>query len=188
MALKSGFGVNISGLEALRDQLRSLDKRLGQNLTLTAGWNENSKYPDGTYVADVALVQEYGAIVAGSSGSGSVRIPARPFIRPCIAHNEAKWEHIISYSLKEAISDSSLTGEKILLRAATTMVADLKATINGVTTPPLSPATIMRRRAKNKYSTQALALGYDIKPLQDTGHMLRSITYFVRPGIPGKNS
>ena len=191
MAVKSGFGANVSGLEKLRKQLKSMDQRIGKELTLTAGWDENCRYPSGQYVADVAIVQEYGAVLPAPpdmKGKSTVYIPSRPFIRPCIAKNEGKWDQIISHGLKQAMTDESLTGEKILLRAALTMVTDLKASINAVDSPPLSEYTIRKRHEKNKYSPAALSLGQDRKPLQDTGYLLRSITYFVRPGIPDKHN
>ena len=191
MAVKSGFGANVSGLEKLRKQLKNMDRRIGKELTLTAGWDENCRYPSGEYAADVAVIQEYGAVLPAPpdmKGKGTVRIPPRPFIRPCIAKNEGKWDQIIAHGLKQSVTDESLTGEKILLRAALTMVTDLKASINAVDSPPLSEYTIRKRHEKNKYSPEALALGYDRKPLQDTGYLLRSITYFVRPGIPGKHN
>lgn len=191
MAVKNGFGVNLAGLERLKRQLKSMDRRIGTEMTLTAGWDENCRYPDGRYVADVAVIQEYGAVIPappGEKGRSTVQIPSRPFIRPCIARNEAKWEHIIAHGLKQAATDESLTGEKILLRASLTMVTDLKASINAVDSPPLSDYTIRKRHEKNRYSPEALALGYDRKPLQDTGYLLRSITYFVIPGIPGKHN
>ena len=191
MAVKSGFGANLDGLERLKKQLQNMDKRISQELTLTAGWDENCRYPGGEYAADVAVIQEYGAILPAPpdmKGKSTVRIPPRPFIRPCIAKNEGKWEYIVAQGLKQALTDESLTGEKILLRASLTMVTDLKASINAVDSPPLSDYTIRKRHEKNRYSPEALALGYDRKPLQDTGYLLRSITYFVRPGIPGKHN
>lgn len=191
MAVKSGFGANLDGLERLKKQLQNMDKRIGQELTLTAGWDENCRYPGGEYAADVAVIQEYGAVLPAPpdmKGKSTVRIPPRPFIRPCIAKNEGKWEYIVAQGLKQALTDESLTGEKILLRASLTMVTDLKASINAVDSPPLSDYTIRKRHEKNRYSPEALALGYDLKPLQDTGYLLRSITYFVRPGIPGKHN
>ena len=118
MAVKSGFGANVSGLEKLRKQLKNMDRRIGKELTLTAGWDENCRYPSGEYAADVAVIQEYGAVLPAPpdmKGKGAVRIPPRPFIRPCIAKNEGKWDQIILHGLKQAVTDESLTGEKSFL-------------------------------------------------------------------------
>ncbi|MXV35679.1 MULTISPECIES: hypothetical protein [unclassified Saccharibacter] len=190
MAVKSGFGMDVSGLEKLKKQLQQLREQFPKEATLTVGWDQNCRYPDGKYVAPIALLQEYGGIVPAPpdmKGKSTVLIPARPFLRPCMAQHEAKWDYILAQGVKEAITDKSLTGEKILLRVGLTMKADLKASINAVNSPELSTYTIRKRLEKRSYSADALKMGMPAKPLQDSGYMLSSIAYFLRPGIPGKD-
>lgn len=190
MAVKSGFGMDVSGLEKLKKQLQQLREQFPKEATLTVGWDQNCRYPDGKYVAPIALLQEYGGIVPAPpdmKGKSTVRIPARPFLRPCMTQHEAKWDYILAQGVKEAVTNKSLTQLDILQRAALTMEADLKASINSVKSPPLSAYTIHKRLEKNPYSADALKMGMPAKPLQDTNHMFESITCFLRPGIPGKD-
>ena len=56
-------------------------KGLTSAATLNVGFFESSRYIEGTYVAEVARIQEY----------GSIKIPPRPFFRNAIDNNMQKW-------------------------------------------------------------------------------------------------
>lgn len=144
----------LSGGSALDNALRDLARKLttGQ-LELQVGFMSDATYPDGTPVAEIAAIQEFGAPAAN--------IPPRPFFRNMIKEHEAEWGPTISKLLQRTNFDPrrtlSLLGEVI--------VGDLKQSITDTNAPPLAPATIRRK-------------GFD-KPLVDTAHMQNSVTYRV---------
>ena len=73
----------ISGGQKLDAALREMASKVAVPATLRVGFLENAKYPDGTPVAMVAAIQDYGAPGAG--------IPPRPFFRNMIADKQREW-------------------------------------------------------------------------------------------------
>jgi len=65
------------------------------------GWFPSARYDDekNTPVAAIAAQNEY--------GNPSKNIPARPFIRPAIAHNQNKWSDIGRRGLKAVLAKKS---------------------------------------------------------------------------------
>lgn len=135
------------------------------------GFFETSKYDDGTPVAFVAAVQEFGAVInvedaaaafQGGSSGGSIVIPPRPFFRPTIANKSAEWGALIGRGAHAVLTqgaDPVDVMEAVALRAA----GDVAKTISTVTSPPLKPSTIRRKKGATK-------------PLVDTGLMIQSVT------------
>lgn len=115
------------------------------------GWFESAHYPDGTPVAYVATIHEFGI----------GRIPARPFMRPAVADHGREWIDLLGQGAKAAINGGPSPAE--VLEAVTLAAAgNVAEKIQAVTSPPLSPVTIKRK-------------GHD-KPLVDTGQMVQSVT------------
>lgn len=115
------------------------------------GWFESAHYPDGTPVAYVATIHEF----------GTERIPARPFMRPAVADQGREWIDLLGQGAKAAINGGPSPAE--VLEAVTLAAAgNVAEKIQAVTSPPLSPVTIKRK-------------GHD-KPLVDTGQMVQSVT------------
>lgn len=115
------------------------------------GWFETAAYKDGTPVAYVATIHEF----------GTSRIPARPFMRPAVAEYGPQWVQQIGEGAKAALRGSVSARdvlEIVTLRAA----GDVAKSITAVTSPALSPATVKRK-------------GFT-KPLVDTGQMIQSVT------------
>lgn len=115
------------------------------------GWFETAAYADGTPVAYVATIHEF----------GTDKIPARPFMRPAVAQYGPEWVRLIGDAAKAV-----LLGQ-VSARAALEMVAlkaagDVGKSITAVSSPPLAPATVKRK-------------GF-AKPLVETGQMLQSVT------------
>jgi len=151
-------GPNMSP-EKLKVILDGLDGKRGK-----VGFFESSKYEDGTPVAYVAAIQEF--------GSPRNSIPPRPFMRPTIKNNKEEWARISAAGSKSALSGKTTIGnvlEAICLRA----VGDIQKTISEIQTPPLKPATIAAR-ARKRASGQASA-----KPLIDTRLMFDSVQSVV---------
>jgi hypothetical protein len=148
------------------------------------GWFETAKYPDGMQVAEVAMMQEF----------GTRTIPARPFMRPAIIKNQNKWQETINKVSARVVEGkiSALDAMNIITEQA---ASDVVEQIKSVDSPPLSPITIGVRKYKQlgkevtgrtigeiatKLKEGKLNLsGVSTKPLNDTGHMIATLTTHV---------
>ena len=130
---------------------------------IQVGFFETSHYPDGTQVAQVAAVNEFG-----------MGVPARPFMRPAIAMNRAKWANQISSGVN-AVIRGAIDLDSALEQVGMIGAGDVKDAIRAVTSPALDPITIRwRRTRKNQNRTQS------VKPLIDTSLMLNSVQSAVK--------
>lgn len=137
------------GVATITAAISGLDKVQGK-----VGWFETAHYEDGTPVAYVAAIQEF----------GTDRIPARPFMRPAVADHGGEWIDLMARGAKAAL-DGRYTPEQVLEAVTLQAAGDVAKKISAVTAPPLSPVTVKRK-------------GFD-KPLVDTGQMLQSVTGIV---------
>lgn len=133
-----------------------------QHREIQIGFFETAHYPDGTPVAYVAAIHEFG-YAAGN-------IPPRPFMRPAAADNKAAWASQIAAgvraSLRGAINLDSALGQVGFMAAG-----NVQQAIRAVTSPGLSDSTIRNRRTrKNRNKNQST------KPLIDTATMLQAVT------------
>lgn len=135
--------------------LGKLAERLNKG-AVSVGFLENATYPDGTQVALVAAVQNFGAPSRG--------IPPRPFMDELIAEKKATWPKLTADLLRA----SGLNTERTLNRLGAVVKGQLQEKITTFEGAPLAPATIA-------------AKGHE-KQLVDTGHMLRSVDYEVKEG------
>jgi hypothetical protein len=143
----------LSGGANLARKLLEFAKLVNNPTTLRVGFLSNAKYPDGTPVAMIAAIQDFGAPGVG--------IPPRPFFRNMIAKHSKEWPAGILIQLRahdwDAARALSVVGDAI--------AGQLRQSIIDTNAPPLKPATIARK-------------GFD-KPLVDTGHMLNSVDWEV---------
>jgi hypothetical protein len=138
--------------------LEALKRRLIGKRSVKIGFPQGPTEKDGTPVAMIAAVHEFGA--------PSKHIPERSFLRSSIAENMPKYMRLNRASLVRIIHGKATPG--LALGLLGEMAAgDAKKLIRNGNFVPLSPATI---RAK----------GSD-KPLIDTGTMLQTLTYKVDP-------
>ncbi len=148
--------IGLSGGERLEQRLREIAERVASNAELRVGFLENATYPDGTPVAMVAAIQEFGA--------PSRNIPPRPYFRGMIAAKSEGWGDALAQNLKSHDYDVeaalSLVGEGIK--------GQLQQSIVDFVSPALASATVA-------------AKGND-KPLVDTGTMLNAVDYDVSEG------
>lgn len=169
---------NPDGLKNLRESLESLKKIEGK-----AGWFPSAKYEDGTPVAAVAQWNEFGV--------PSRSIPARPFMRPAVEANRQKWNDLAE-GLAASVLDGSIKAYQAMETLTLVAGGDILKAIVAVTSPPLSPITLMAR----KYKKQGKAIsgkvigeiagkiaagkgdfsGVSDKPLNDTGYMIATLT------------
>lgn len=133
--------------------LDNMGRRLKTGTVVKVGFLEGATYPDGTPVALIAAIQNFGAPARG--------IPPRPFFSNMIRDKSPGWGDKLARVLEAVNYD----GEKALALMGEGIAGQLRESIQQTNSPPLAEATI---RAK----------GFE-KPLVDTGHMLNSVDYEV---------
>lgn len=143
----------IKGSDALNRKLEDISKGIKKASKLRVGFLEDAKYPDGTQVALVAAIQNFGAPSRG--------IPPRPFFSNMVRDKSPEWPKAISNLLIANNYDT----DKTLHQAGEAIAGQLRQSIIDTNEPPLSPATIKKK-------------GF-AKPLIDTGVMIHSISYEV---------
>ena len=169
---------NIGGaLAKIRDRTRGFDK-----LEVRIGVQEGQQYEDGTEdgtpVAYVAAIHEYGAPKVG--------IPPRPFLRTTVAEKRKEWTGQMRDGVA-AVMHGAASVDQALEMIGMGAAGDVKNTVSDLTEPPLAESTIRARFRKKgiadlstskRFEAEMLAgggFGY-AKPLVDTGLLLQSIT------------
>lgn len=137
--------------QSLTVALREIDGVVGKT-----GYFETARYPDGTPVAYVATIHEFGYAEGG--------IPARPTMRPTVAAKQGEWRDTMAKGAKAALN-GRITARAALEMLTLKAAGDVGKSIQALTTPALSPDTIARK-------------GFS-KPLVDTGLMFQSVTGVV---------
>jgi hypothetical protein len=173
----------LSGGDELKAKLAEIAHRVGKAGMLRVGFLEGSTEADGTSIPMIAAVQEYGAPSRG--------IPPRPYFRPMIATKSPSWGGALADILKandyDVTTALGLVGEDI--------AGDLRQSIIDLTSPPLSPVTLMTRQivgpngrptfadvqeARRRVAEGERAQGVATKPLVWTGTLLGSVSYDVK--------
>jgi len=146
--------VTLTGGDRLEAYLADLAKKVSNASTLNVGFPEGATYPDGTSVAMVAAINEFGAPSRG--------IPPRPFVREgTIAKHKDEWGPQVG----EALKASGMDARKALQGMGEIITGEMQEAIVDFTDPRNAPSTIKRK-------------GFD-DPLVDTGQMLRSVTPWI---------
>lgn len=143
----------IPGYPGLSRALADISRKLGSASTLSVGFLENATYPDGTPVAMVAAIQDFGAPSRG--------IPPRPFFRNMVAEKSPEWPKAVG----DLLMATNYDVQKTLTMTGEAIAGQLRQSIVDTNEPPLAPATIARKG----HAT----------PLVDTGHMLASVDYEI---------
>lgn len=136
-------------MSKIKDVINKRIKQLSGSKYVEVGFMSDAKYPDGTKVAEVAFINEYGDPLHN--------IPARPFMRQTISKNKSDWIKNIYSSIssgKDISQSLSFLGEKI--------VGDIQDSIINFSDPPNAPYTIQKK-------------GFN-DPLVETGNMIKSVT------------
>lgn len=167
--------MSLERLKTISVKLGNLAQKLKKDHRVEIGWFDDSVYPNGEKVADIAALQEY-----GGKGAEGNPIPPRPFVRPAYAENKGKWKELARKMIVRDITDERQDNIVKSLEAVGEVVkGDLQASIMKVFSPPLAKATIrarMRRRGvKDLGKLDAAAQASLTKPLVDTGVMIGSI-------------
>ncbi|ENN86069.1 phage protein [Rhizobium freirei PRF 81] len=174
---------------SLDKALTEISKRIGefQGKTAQAGFFPEAAYPDGTPVAYVAAIQEYGA--------PKVKIPPRHPMRSAVEQYRSGWRDDLARGVK-AVIEGTITSDDVLEQVGGVMAADIQTSIAEVTDPPLSPITVMLRgmrrndpslivsgktvgEAAQRVADGETNYGASDKPLIDSGLLLASVTHKV---------
>jgi phage gpG-like protein len=171
-------------LDKINARLEPLKKKVIQAGIL------GGQYEDGTNIAYVGAIQEYGAPAAG--------IPARPFMRTTSESKRKEWTKLMGEGIA-AVAAGQITADQLMEQLGSLMAADIQKTISEIQEPALSPITVMLRGMRNHdpdlkvtgktvgEAAQRVKNGDDnygasTKPLVDIGILLKSISYKVGDG------
>jgi hypothetical protein len=150
------------GADQLKFALNNLDGKVGK-----VGWFENDKYPNGTPVAYIATIQEY--------GDPPHNIPARPILRPTIIKHQEEWKEKVK-QLVVLIIKKQLTIDQVMEMLGLNAAGDVRRYISTIQEPPLKDSTIAARLRQRADKT---TVGNLTKPLVDTGKLLGSVSNTV---------
>mgnify|MGYP000107747074 CR=1 FL=1 len=123
-----------------------------EGMVAQIGFPSGINYEDGTSVAYVAAIQEFGAPAA--------RIPARPFMQPTVREKKDYWTKVIEKQIPSVVLGKK-TAFDVLDLVGIVAAADIQTKISSIYSPPNAPATLARKNGT--------------KPLVDTGLMLASV-------------
>ena len=140
--------------------------------SLAVGILEGAMYEDGTPVASVAAVHEFGA----------AHVPARSFMRSTLEQKGERWGQILRHEMKRLKGDA----RRALTSLGEVASKDMQKAIEDGLSPALKAATILakeRRGKDNKVIDRKRNQGKSRPelPLVDTGTMQEAISYEVRP-------
>lgn len=150
-----------------RDALEKLVKALRKQ-NIDVGWFESAKYKNGTPVAYVAAIQEF-----GDTGNS---IPPRPFMRPTIKKKKSSWQKL-ARNYAKAILRNENTPAEALTGIGLAVQADMQETITKIFEPKLADSTIAARRRRQANKSKNAPVSE--KPLVDTGLMLSTLIHVV---------
>lgn len=150
------------GVDRIKFLLNGVSNKVGK-----VGFFPTSKYEDGTPVAYVAAIQEFGSPAQG--------IPPRSFMRSTVNEKSGEWRGVATQGA-QAMINGTATGDQVLEAIGLKAAGDIRYTISKLTTPALRPETIAARlRARKDKKT----VGLLTKPLVDTGTLLNAVTSAV---------
>lgn len=105
----------VAGGDKLKDFINKVAK---QKARVDVGFFEESTYPDGTHIAEVAISNEYGID----------NIPPRPFMQPTFDDNKTKWAKVIKNAA--LAQNQNINLKQILSTVGVVAMTDIKDKIN----------------------------------------------------------
>ncbi len=123
----------MKGGERLEQALRQIRDKVRKGAEVRVGFLENATYPDGTKVATVAAINNFGAPAAG--------IPARPFFSQMIARESPSWGE----KFAEVLMQDDYDADAALEHMGDDIAAELRQSILEFSGAPLSPVTLLLR-------------------------------------------
>lgn len=149
---------------------------------MKVGWPKGRAYEDGTPVAYIAAIQNFGC--------PEKSIPPRPFLAPTIKENSARWGKVGAQMVKK-VATGDIDAIDALDAVGRVAAMDLQAFIGQLDEPELSAVTVLLRKWRKAgrvitgatvgEAAAAIAAGVnpgtDNKPLNDTGYLIASIAH-----------
>lgn len=129
------------------------------------GWFETAKYPNGTPVAYVAAIHEF--------GSPENNIPPRLGMRATSDEKRGEWGSVAAGASKAVLS-GKMTAPAAMEVLGLKAAGDIRKHISEVTQPPLKVDTVKARLAGKKQGNVVSITA--AKPLVATGHLLATLT------------
>ena len=183
--------------------LKSLEKALKiSGMKTSVGWFKGAKYQDGTSVAYVAMVQEYGTTfthpggtkyiigedgkavfvknsyqgkVAGVTKPHQIVIPPRSFMRTTIAEKENEWAKLAKSGAKAMVAGNA-SPRQVMEGIGLAASGDIRKKISEISSPALKASTVANKKRK---LAKGKKVGSLTKPLVETSLMLSSLTSTV---------
>ncbi len=189
---------SFSGGAGLARALEQISRNVAKGAAVKVGFLEGSTTTDGESLPMIAATLEFGATIKRQAssvtvyrklnksktgfakkgrfvkrknadfssehqvGEYTITIPARPYFRNMIAKNSPNWPARIAAALRAGNYDGAVA----LKSVGQSIKDDLQQSIRATDSPPNAKSTIRKK-------------GFN-KPLIDTGHMLRSVSYEVK--------
>lgn len=133
------MSVKIIGGTKWKAALNAQAARMINARKVQIGFFPTATYDDGTPVAGVAAVQEFGTVDAGK-GHNTV-IPGRPFFREAIAEGKPDYSKMITASLKVTGGNA----EKALTVIGRKIQTDVQESIRNWSEPPNATSTVKQK-------------------------------------------
>lgn len=180
--------IGFAGGDRLTQVLQDIAKKAGKCGVLKVGFLEDARYPDGTQVAMVAAIQNFGAPAR--------HIPPRPFFTEMVKRCSPNW----GKALGKAAQHNGYDFRASFGMLGAVMKGQLQQSISDTNEPELSEITLMLRKMRTddpslvvtgKTVGEAARLladgesyaGVSTKPLIDVGtiggHMQQSVDFEV---------
>jgi hypothetical protein len=175
--------VTLKGGEGLQKALDEIAKKVSKASSVDVGFLSDATYPDGTSVAMVAALDEF----------GHGKTPPRPFFRTMIEAKSPEWPEAVGNLLVANDYDAA----KTLGQTGAAIKGQLQDSIIDTYAPPLSQITLMLRKmrsedpdlvvtgktvgeAARRVAAGESTDGVSTKPLVDSGHLLASVDFEVK--------
>lgn len=174
--------ITLKGGEALDRRLEMIARKVAKPWAVRVGFPEGERYEDGTPVAQIAAIQNFGAPAAG--------IPARPFFSNMIAEKSGSWGEALANRLKALDWDIRAALDQM----GRGIAGQLETSIRNMDSPPNSMVTnlLKQRFPTGDYESDDVWQAFkDVaagetaapgKPLVWSGKMLSSVKWEVVEG------
>lgn len=116
------------------------------NREARVGFFPGAQYEDGTPVAYVASIQEFGA--------PDQAIPPRPFMRPTVQDKQKEWTDEVAGGMR-LVARGVMTSDDVLDAVGQAAAGDIVKTIAKGNFKDLSPITLMIRKMKDEHKGDA---------------------------------
>lgn len=138
-----------------------------ETLQVKVGWFEATKYADGTSVAEVGVVQEYGDPAKG--------IPSRSFLRTTRTARKDYWARVFENEMRKVLK-GEVSVKQALVTLGQIAEGDVRKKITQIQTPKLKDKTVAARLRKMK---DGKTIGNLTKPLVESGLLLNTLNSAV---------